>query len=295
MCEVVLDKVTDSITFANLRTDVKEPTTKLVSDLVDKACMAQRVRWRSWLWQVRALGKKSASYRPGIRLVCVDAPDTLCRIASREAWWGLSKPCLMDVCKDMGVEVERSADLFSVLWNLVKHCLKLSDSHTLAILHRRVAASHDAEAVSGILDQLDEGVEVMDRADHRQFGDAYKSKAGALHGGEGAKNNGGMPVARDKTNIPHHCDQKAANKLLPPRLLYLEGQRKEWLVRALPAESSHVGALRQTHGLFGERLASIVGSPLDTEVRRAWRRPFACLHSGRPLWIVVVPYLVGVC
>lgn len=170
-------------------------------------------------------------------------------VAARAAFWTLSRPNLFPIASYLGVEVERSIELFDLCFALVQNVLQCSDAEAMKVMQKRYAAMHrslDSETLD-IFMSLDEGLQCLDkddadevrraqrvttdqRAEATEFGKAYREmkrkvdppppppRTGKGRGrGRGA--GGNSRRSRDtppKVVPPGAITQSQARLLLPP-------------------------------------------------------------------------------
>ena len=72
------------------------------------------------------------------------------------------------------------AELFKVLYSVVKDTLKVDDEAVLSVVHQRVARDHDCDDVTEALLEVEEGAQVLDRTDVNKISEAQKQAAAQL-------------------------------------------------------------------------------------------------------------------
>ena len=80
----------------------------------------------------------------------------------------------------LGTASPGGADLFHVLYSVVKDTLKVDDEAVLSVVHQRVARDHDCDDVTEALLEVEEGAQVLDRTDVSKISEAQKQAAAQL-------------------------------------------------------------------------------------------------------------------
>ena len=129
--------------------------------------------WKSWAYQCKVLTPNVIrGMQPGVRAF-VDSPGPLLEVATKAAWWDMSRTDICEYAKEFAVELAPGANMCDILWAF---CMKLgfSDEQSLTIVHKRVATDQQQDDVTATLLELDEAVEVLDRQDEHEISTSQK-------------------------------------------------------------------------------------------------------------------------
>lgn len=210
--------------------------------------------WRSWLWQLQAIGKQKHSLQPGVRAFFDNEPGAFARVACAMGWWGLSRPTIQAYARHLGMPVSRGSSLLELLFDTTKSTLGLSDGSVMHTIHRRIATDEQASAQSEVLMQADDALVVVDQFDRQKVAErqeqAKKEAEAWQHlgkeimlklqavreaSGSAARKPARNRPAPQRLAVPHHCTQAAAKKLLPPgAFLWRGATRGEWCAHLKP-------------------------------------------------------------
>lgn len=135
----------------------------VVADL--KLWRAARFRWRSPAWQVAA-APRARELAPALRAFADEPPDTLLRVLARNAFFDYSLTALRKIGDMYKMSIPTGEPLFVAMFHLIQKVLDLSDDATLTICRTRLATGDFMTMWCEEIEELDEAVELLDRADH---------------------------------------------------------------------------------------------------------------------------------
>lgn len=139
------------------------PVYMVVADL--KLWRAARFRWRSPAWQVAA-APRARELAPALRAFADEPPDTLLRVLARNAFFDYSLTTLHKIGDMYKMSIPTGEPLFAAMFHLIQKVLDLSDDATLTICRTRLATGDFMTMWCEEIEELDEAVELLDRADH---------------------------------------------------------------------------------------------------------------------------------
>jgi hypothetical protein len=138
----------------------------LIGLLELKDVMAVHYKWRSIEWQNLECPAAKGTVPPALRAFSESgAPQELVMVLAKEAFFTLKLANLKRLAKHLHIPLANDADLFDVLFTMVKHVLKITDDLVLAILAKRLARGDMRLQWSDELANLDEAAELLEKSD----------------------------------------------------------------------------------------------------------------------------------
>lgn len=142
---------------------------ELFLPIVDLDCVeAMSYTWRSPLWRAKAFPKSKPSdwATDGCIAVPVSEPESLLKVACKQAFWSMGVTSLALLSSHVGAPASSKKSLYDMLFGLIRHVLQVPDEEVVHLLAKRLGGDAATNYMNDLL-ELDEAYEVVD-ADERK-------------------------------------------------------------------------------------------------------------------------------